>query len=834
MKYCFPILLTTTILDVGLAGHAFAQNTPAVPAAESTGQGIISEIIVTARRREERLQDVPISITVFNQQQLTDRNIVNAGDLATYTPSLTSNARFGSESTSFAIRGFIQEGPTSPSAAVYFADVVGLRANGGTTAGNGAGPGSFFDLQNVQVLKGPQGTLFGRNTTGGAVLLVPQKPTGELEGYVEASGGNYNLQRIQGVLNTPFGDNFRVRLGVDRNTRDGYLHNVAFVPNTPRVGPGDFGDIDYTAVRLSAVADLTPNLENYTIGSYSDSDTNGFVPKMVISFPTGYRSANYAAQVAALRGDYYDVSNGNPDAGQRIEQWQVINTTTWTVTDTLTLKNSISYGEFKQAQAASIYGDNGVTAGNPFHYHYAVGITPGHGKHNVSQSTFTEEVQLQGRPSDRFNYQAGVYYEYAKPLGGFQETYSGIFLDCVDLLSLQCTDTRGRLTPGPGGISLEGRIGSASISRSQYTFRNRAVFAQGTYEFNDQFSLTAGIRYTSDDTSGLGQPLRINFPAANTPNLGCANPPPLTQGGTSAQIAADPSRCNISRSESSDKPTWLIDFDYKPTDDVLLYAKYARGYRQGSVNVSSYGLETWGPEQVDTYEIGTKTSFDGVVSGIFNLAVFYNDFTDQQLQLGTVACATISLPQCPFVPSPAAGIANAGKSTIKGVEVETSINLFAGFRIDIAYTYLDSKIESITLPPPPLGFTALTTAAAGGPVPLTPENKYTITISYTLPLPESVGRLTLAATGTHQDDTLGSVSSISSGLYELPEQELLNVNLNWDSIAGLPLDLSLFATNVTEEEFHVFTTGASFGFDSFILNEPRMYGARLKYRFGGG
>ena len=142
--------------------------------------------------------------------------------------------------------------------------------------------------------------------------------------------------------------------------------------------------------------------------------------------------------------------------------------------------------------------------------------------------------------------------------------------------------------------------------------------------------------------------------------------------------------------------------------------------------MSSYGLETWGPEQVDTYEIGAKTSWDAAVGGVFNIAVFYNDFTDQQLQLGTVTCTTISLPQCPFVPSPAAGIANAGESTIQGVEVETVLNLFEGFRIELGYTYLDTKIESITLPPPPLGFTALTTAAAGGPVPLTPENKYAV------------------------------------------------------------------------------------------------------------
>ena len=160
-----------------------AQTTPS--AGSDSDLNNMSEIIVTARRTEERLQDVPISITVYNQQQISNRNITNAADLATFTPSLSANTNFGQENSSFAIRGFTQDAGTQPSVATYFADVVAPRGpTQGTQAGDGAGPGSFFDLQNIQVLKGPQGTLFGRNTTGGAVLFVPQKPTSEFGGYV--------------------------------------------------------------------------------------------------------------------------------------------------------------------------------------------------------------------------------------------------------------------------------------------------------------------------------------------------------------------------------------------------------------------------------------------------------------------------------------------------------------------------------------------------------------------------------------------------------------------------------------------------------------------------
>src|SRR5579862_5223484 len=215
---CFAICLMGAV-----STFTYAQSPPAAAGAATDD---LTEIVVTARRVEERLQDVPISITVINQQQLNNSNIVNSEDLARITPSLSVNDNFGSDNSSFAIRGFIQENGTAPSVGVYFADVVAPRgASNGTPAGDGAGAGSFFDLQNVQVLKGPQGTLFGRNTTGGAVLLVPQKPTSEFGGYVEGSYGNFDMRRLQAVVNLPINSAVRLRLGVDSQARDGFLNN---------------------------------------------------------------------------------------------------------------------------------------------------------------------------------------------------------------------------------------------------------------------------------------------------------------------------------------------------------------------------------------------------------------------------------------------------------------------------------------------------------------------------------------------------------------------------------------------------------------------------------
>jgi iron complex outermembrane recepter protein len=258
------------VLMATSAGTAWAQD-----ADDNEGATIAAgEIIVTARRTEERLQDVPISMTVYNQEQLTQRNIAVATDLATYTPSLQVNQRFGPEKASFSLRGFNQDMSTAPTVGVYFAEVVGVRAQGGTTSGNTVGAGSFTDLANVQVLKGPQGTLFGRNTTGGAILLTPQKPTDRLEGFVEGTYGNYDQMRLTAAVNLPLSDTFRVRAAFERNKRDGYMENLS------GIGPKDYNDVNYWYGRLSIVGDLTPDLENYTIFHISRSDTRGYASRI--------------------------------------------------------------------------------------------------------------------------------------------------------------------------------------------------------------------------------------------------------------------------------------------------------------------------------------------------------------------------------------------------------------------------------------------------------------------------------------------------------------------------------------------------------------------------
>ncbi|MDB5723337.1 MAG: hypothetical protein JWQ16_91, partial [Novosphingobium sp.] len=277
--------------------------------------------------------------------------------------------------------------------------------------------------------------------------------------------------------------------------------------------------------------------------------------------------------------------------------------------------------------------------------------------------------------------------------------------------------------------------------------------------------------------------------------------------------------------------------------NVMVYAKYARGYRQGGINVSSYGLETWNPEKVDLYEIGAKTSWTGSMPGHFNIAGFYNDFTNQLVAVGLNACTAVTGPgtQCPFIPSPAQGFANAGKSTIKGVEIDAAIEPVKGLRLEASYSYLDARINSVVAPTVPLGFVSPPVMVKNGSlIPLVPKNQFVLTGTYTLPLAPSVGTVSIALTYSHRDSTFGNTSSSDTGpdlanpqnLQILPPQNLVNLNINWNDVSGMPLDLAFFVTNLTKEQFYTYTVGKSFGFDSYIANQPRMFGVRAKYRFG--
>ena len=814
-------MFVTAVFGLCLASAALAQDKP--PSDGDSNE--LTDIVVTARRIQERLQDVPISISVFNQQQLDDRRVIDTSSLADYTPGLSASSNFGPLNASYAIRGFVQDNFTAPSVGVYFADVIAPRGAASVTSGDGSAPGSFFDLQNVQVLKGPQGTLFGRNTTGGAILLVPQRPTYQFGGYLEATAGDFNLRRIQGVLNVPLNDNYLLRLSVDHMDRDGYLDNIG------AYGPAHLADTDYTSARLSFVAQLLPNLENYSILTYVHSDTSGFTqrvtacnPSAVISaagqtLPTGQYDC---AQVARLNAanDFYAVENAVSNPVNKLEQWQLINTTTGDVSDYLTIKNIFSYAQLRNDSRASVFGNywlvntNAPIPGNTVRPGFlGQVITPAQisGAPDAPlnhQNTLTEELQFRGNAlGNRLVWQAGLYYEHSSPVDGFTGTmgqnnglcsYIGFNPTTGAPISSQCALPYNLLS----GLSRDLRT---------TTFIDKAVYSQGTYALTDRLGLTAGVRYTDDNSSSASENFSYTYFSGNLVNTRCTNTGTTLPG------------CITNQRQHSSATTGVVDLEYRPVDDLMTYGKYSRGYRQGIVNprgVPPY--DSIGPESVNTYELGLKSSWRGAMPGVVNLAIHYNDFQRQQLLISFLN---------------AAGNTNAsacacGKSRIYGAELDGGISLFEGFRLMGALAYLHTELLSFQQPALPAGFTQVVAGnAVGFPLEQSPLWKGSLTASYTLPVRKNLGEITTAATYSYSD----SYYTKTSAFGRIPSFGTLNLNLNWHEIGGGPVDLSLFATNVTDKKYYTFATDlydSVLGFASEVQGLPRMYGASIRYRFG--
>ncbi len=797
--YCSAaVLLATAALNSSYSASAQAQEDDKSSGAR--GGFVLDEIIVTANRREENLQDVAASLTVFNQDQLDEANITNPAELATYTPNLAINNRFGSDNTTFAIRGFSQELRTTASVGVYFAEVVALRGANSQQSGDGATPGDLFDLENVQVLKGPQGTLFGRNTTGGAVLLTPRRPTDEFEGYIEGSVGNYSMWRGQGVVNVPVSDSFKLRLGIDSSERDGYLDNFS------GIGPGDFADLGYTALRGSALWEIGDDLENYTILRYTDSSNNGY-PGVILgcnpSIPliSGLCQADLDKRKASGNNGFYDVYNFIDKPVNDQTRWQAINTTTWDISDEILIKNIIAYGEIETKQRSSVFGTDWTFAGEPLIFQQV-----GYNSQipTTDQESFVEEIQVQGISFDeRLVWQAGLYYENSQP-GGDYGAVSPALIACdqTTITGSNPADYRCNNLVGIGAIqAIPGGV--------DYT--NQAAYAQATYEFTGQFSATAGLRYTDDETRGVVHDVIYRF----------------APGGYGAPIGT---LTETRKPEtSSDKFTWLLGVDYTPVEDLLLYAKYTRGYRQGSVNLAgSTGLDTHGPETVDTYELGSKWQFEGTVPGTLNAALFYNDFTDQQVQYGYLK---------PVSNVGTTAIVNAGSSTIWGAEIEATLHPTDSITLSASYAYLNTEVDKVVFPEFPEGSFASepsTTTAAGEPLSFSPENSLVFTAAWDLPVPMSIGDMRLSTTYVYTDDQQAVSQESSPPFYKIDDYSLWNFNFDWSSVMGSRFDISAFVTNAMDEEYYTFVAGlyTVSGVEAGQTGLPRMYGARVRYNFG--
>ncbi|MBL8651111.1 MAG: TonB-dependent receptor [Sphingopyxis sp.] len=749
-----------------IAEPAYAQAEPDDTAAGASTPSD-PEIIVTARRRDEAEQDVPMSITVVGQQDLTERGVRTIADLPSVAPGLTTSYQAGRRGELvFSQRGQGQAfGGSAPGVATYFADVPDF----GT---------AIYDLSNVAVLKGPQGTLFGRNTTGGAVLLTPAAPEAEWGGYLVGRLGNYERRDVEFAVTGPVAEGVQVRLSGQYLSRDGYAINIFDGRDVVNENKFSFRG----ALKINPVE----GFENYTIFQYSRVKERGSDTQIVyintnpaIASPFNPALAPPGTIDFSVEGPQAvadQLARGprriNVDGGafHYSKSTGVINTTTIAATDSLTLKNIFSYRKYRDGQTFDFDGSP-LPIANTFN--------PIFGTRQI-----TEEAQLQYQKG-AFEATAGFYYEDRKtpPYVQFDFTTFWPYPD-------------GAFGPLPQQ-GVYHAISFDVYARS----KSRAFYAEASYTIADALELTLGIRRTHDDRSG-GNSTAIVEKISGVPITVAVNSGEATFNAT----------------------TWNASVVYKATDDLNLYATYRRGYKAGGVNTTSTGGLLFKPEYVDDYEAGIK--YSGLVGGVrlmANFDAFYDDYTNIQRNV-VLPGAVVSTET-----------RNAASAKVKGFDVQFRVAPADIVDLGFAYSYIDAEYGTYTEPlygdlsnsmfplTPKHQFNVDLTLHA--PVDDSiGEISARTNLSYQS---KTAFGVTNTLNGNAAND-LAVPTTVVAG------RALINFRLDWNHIMRSNFSLGLFVTNLTDKTYPIASAnllnGPSFA-STYSYGPPRMWGIEGRVEF---
>jgi iron complex outermembrane receptor protein len=665
------------------AGAPAAEAAAAAPAAAA---GDSLDIVVTAQRREERLQDVPISITAFSRADLAKNNVNDVARLEMFTPGFTYS-RTGVD-TRPAIRGVRTETVTAgsdPTIGFYIDGIYQSRPQQGSIP--------LVDVERVEIQRGPQGTLYGRNTFGGNIAITTAAPRFD---RVEAGGrleaGNYNLLRGEAYLNLPLGQGAALRVAGQHAAQDGWVRSV----NNPAV---ELFDREETVLQGSLrLAPTGSGFEAVLRGGYwrkrGGGGGSGYTLAGTLVNPaTGQRSF-FGVPVAVnptVRDGIADINGfdvGVPFTRDKYrndwdhaprertdERYGSLNLS-YELGDFATARSITGYTWFRTSRTA----DGDYTALQ----FPAPGLTAGFPASNFSElltrdKAFSQELQLASRSSKPFEWIVGLYYLNDAIYESFEQTYSSA-------------------TSAAANIDFIQRLNVDAY----------AAYAQASYYVvPDRLRLTAGVRYTKERKDYL----ILNGSTAQA-------------GGviTGARVAGPSAAGN----PEFQKTTFRGGADFFATPDNMLYANVSTGFRSGGINNSSFNPAIPGsfrPENVTAYEIGAKNKLAGGKL-IVNLAAFYSDFSDLQVQIFDAA-------------RNASYSSNAGKARAKGAEATISVLPLAGLRIDATAAYLDARFTRYVRPND--FFTATNgdprqVDLAGFRIPFSPTVKTTLGVSYDVDL----------------------------------------------------------------------------------------------------
>lgn len=793
---CFTAVAALLVGWVTASAPAMADNPTAAEvqrnAAEQSGKAEgVAEVTVTARRRAEDLQKVPAVVSALGAKDLESRSIVTEADLQIAVPGLTVRQTEGQNQLTFSIRGQTVDVFTgSATAVVPYLNEVQLNSGGAAT---------FFDLDSIQVLKGPQGTLFGRNATGGAILFTTTKPTEELGGYLDVSGGNHRFYEGKGAFNAPIvADKVLLRLAFDVANRGGYVRNV--------YDGEDLGALDRASGRASLTLRPNENLENLTVAEYDRSGGNNtgsqiysynkcgtttgsgvplacpadflFGPALDanIGFPgawAAYLAANpkanpggMAAVLARQRQLGFWAVDSAVNSFHREHDVFATNTTTYDLATHATVKNIFGYSRSRTQ-------DQVTETGTPYIIQTTDNRSTGAVGNIVATRNVSDELQLQGTAS-ALTYIGGLYYLKSNSDTFYPQTY----FDLSPIIPATTT-----------------------TSHWQTEGTSRAVFAQGTYDLGSflpvaGLSFTAGARYTWERIELTQLPDGNAYPSAP-------------------------------QAVEFHKPSWQVGFDYQITPGALAYVQTRGSWRSGGLNgvappvlaTAAEGGDEFLPETTRDVEVGLKLSGE-----LLGLAAHLNMAAYHQWISG------VQRAEFPIVDGRSIAVTiNVPRAQVSGYELEGAFRPREWLELGASGAFTNARFTSNQA-------LIFGTLYEFGPYADAPR--------YTGALYSQVRIATFDSLGTmrFRADLYGQTAQYFSNHdatiipgTRLPGYGVLNLRYDWTRVLGSRLKLGIFAKNVTNRGYYAggLAQGSSLGLNAATVAAPRMYGMQLNWSFSG-
>ncbi|WP_334656908.1 TonB-dependent receptor [Sphingomonas panaciterrae] len=773
---------------------------PATSTADATRspQADDGEIIVTAQKREQRLQDVPVVVSVLNQQQLENAGVRDVKDLQTITPGLNVTSSTSPAQTSIRIRGVgtVGDNPGLESS-------VGTIVDGVYRARSGVAFGDLGELERVEVLKGPQSTLFGKNMSAGVINVISASPSFNPSAEFVGSYGNYNAWTVSGAATGGLiGDTVAGRIFALKRERDGFWK--VRTGAGPRTSTRADNENNWT-VRAQLLIRPTDRVDIRLIGDWSERDEDCCVNAPSIAGPT-------AAFVDALAPDAGTLRNGKPfdrityanrPTDFRIRDRGVSGQLDWELSDTLSLTSITAYRYYKSNSGVDI------------DYSSADIWYRGSDGNSNQFKVFSQEARL-AYNSERINSILGVFYADER-LEARQNTFFGSDYErYFGLLLSGGTNPNAvsALTGIAAGSNFVPNTGQRDFHRHRAS--SFAVFTDNTFTIADGLDLTLGIRYTDEVKRTTSH--YTNTSPANACAAALARRLPAAAITALCSPTSDVAFNDVTTQQRRPENRWAgsAKLQYRFSPSVMAYGSYANGFKSGGFNLdrarTAIGVinpdTSFATEKVESYEIGTKTSWLGQRL-LANIAAFYQTYTDFQLNTYTgVSFVVTSIP----------------KVTSKGVDLDLLYNTgIQGLTLNAGATYADTKFGDF--PPPLPNLTRL----SGNQLPY--AAKWNVTGGFTSKQPMTSDLNFLSSASLKWTSSYNTGSNLDPLKVQQPFA-LLNARVGIEP-TNEAWSLEVWAQNLTNSNYYqvIVDQPLQSGTYGAFIGQPRLYGVTGRVRF---